>query len=173
MQTFKAWWNSSATAVDDHPRRVAEAAWDFAYEMQEYRIKELEKMCDGRDEIIEELQEELKESQQKHLDSIRALRKANEQITRIAADNVKLRIELGKQEEPVECEQVVYVATHNIEEDTFYVGSLREIMEWCEEWNHGVSSLNFYRLGDEVRIGFVDMGKETRFNRTLSPGDIV
>lgn len=87
MKTFKAWWNSSATAVDDHAIRVAEAAWNFAYDLQEHRISVL------KDEVME-LEEQLKESQQKHLDSIRALRRANEQITSIAKDNGKLRYAL-------------------------------------------------------------------------------
>jgi len=159
MKTFKEWWNSASNNSSFTPRQVAEAAWKY----QQTRIDELEQMCNGRDEIIEELREELKDIQERHSDSLVALRRANEQITRIAADNVELRKELESYQEPVECEQVVYVATHTVEEDTFYVGSLREIMEWCEDWNHGVSSLNFFRLGDEVRVGFVDMGKETRF----------
>jgi uncharacterized coiled-coil DUF342 family protein len=60
------------------------------WQQQQTRINELEKMCNSRDEIIEELQEELKERQQKHLDSIRALRKANENVTKIAKDSLGL-----------------------------------------------------------------------------------
>lgn len=160
--TFEEWKEQNLNRFTcSHEVFVAYEAW----QQQQKRIDELEKMSNGRDEVIEELREELKESQQKHLDSIRALRTANEQIINIAKDNGQLRTEIESYQEPVpdECEQVVYVATHNIEEDTFYVGSLREIMEWCEDWNHGISSLNFFRLGDEVRVGFVDMGKDTRF----------
>ena len=67
-------------------------------------------------------------------------------------------------EEPPVDDAQQYVVTHNIEHDTFYVGTLTEIMEWCEEWNHPINTLSFYRLGDEIRVGFVDLGKETRFS---------
>ena len=180
MKTFKAWWNSSATAVDDHPRRVAEAAWNFSYEMQEYRLNEVAKQnielrerineledfiqnSDSRERIAE-LEEELKLSQQKHLDSIRALRRANEQLAR---DNAQLLYRSIEQDEPTEERAVKYIATVNEvcedEADAFYMGTLDDIMEWCEDWNHCINDVKFYRLGDEVRVSFVDMGKETRF----------
>lgn len=43
------------------------------------------------------------------------------------------------------------------------MGTLDDIMEWCEDWNHRINDVKFYRLGDEVRVSFVDMGKDTRF----------
>ena len=159
MKTFKAWWNSPLSIVNSNEpsgstqRYIAEQAWNFAYEMQENRIKQLEEALESR--------------QQRHLDSIRALREANEQITRIAADNVQLRKELESYQEPAEERAVKYIATVNEvcedEADAFYMGTLDDIMEWCEDWNHCINDVKFYRLGDEVRVSFVDMGKETRF----------
>ena len=156
MKTFKAWWNSPHTGDDPSllsHRECAEQAWNFAYEMQEDRIKQLEEALESR--------------QQRHLDSIRALRRANEQITSIAKDNVQLRRELGSYQEPTEERAVKYIATVNEvcedEADAFYMGTLDDIMEWCEDWNHCINDVKFYRLGDEVRVSFVDIGKETRF----------
>ena len=156
MKTFKAWWNSPHTGDDPSllsHRECAEQAWNFAYEMQEDRIKQLEEALESR--------------QQRHLDSIRALRRANEQITSIAKDNGKLRTELESYQEPTEERAVKYIATVNEvcedEADAFYMGTLDDIMEWCEDWNHCINDVKFYRLGDEVRVSFVDMGKETRF----------
>lgn len=174
MKTFKEWWNSPLKKSDPSllsHRECAEQAWNFAYEMQEDRISnlkagvmDLEEMCKGRDEIIEELREELKLSQQKHLDSIRALRKANEQLAR---DNAQLLYRSVEQDEPAEERAVKYIATVNEvcedEADAFYMGTLDDIMEWCEDWNHCINDVKFYRLGDEVRVSFVDIGKETRF----------
>jgi len=76
----------------------------------------------------------------------------------------QLGVVAGQDEESPVDDAQQYVATHNIEHDTFYVGTLTEIMEWCEEWNHPINTLSFYRLGDEIRVGFVDLGKETRFS---------
>ena len=153
MKTFKEWWNSPAHNGSFTPRQVAEAAWNFAYGMQNERIRKMDA--------------ELKESQQKHLDSIRALRRANEQITSIAKDNGKLRTDLESYQEPTEERAVKYIATVSEvcedEADAFYMGTLDDIMEWCEDWNHCINDVKFYRLGDEVRVSFVDMGKETRF----------
>ena len=151
---------------DQAQKALAESAWNFACEMQEGRISTLK-------DTVMELEEKLEIAEK----DIRYLKKrledANEDVAKIARDNVRLRKELLQYVEPVEVDHIIYVATHNTEQDTFYVGTLTEIMEWCEDWDHGVSSLNFFRLGDEVRVGFVDMGKETRFNRTISPDDIV
>lgn len=200
--TFEEWWTQRETVAGCALNGAdnASAAWGY----QQERIE-------TKNSMIMTLEDSLKESQQKHLDSIRALRRANEQITRIAADNVQLRKELANYEEPegdeyvtneVKCNRhpdaphgynrnashaegryvcdceywepdesedelvsgcEMYAAIHNVEDDAFYVGTLAEIMEWMEDHCHGVSNINFYRLGDEVRIGFVDMGKETRF----------
>lgn len=157
MKTFKAWWNSPHTGDDDpsllRHRECAEAAWNFAYEMQNERIRKMDA--------------ELKDIQERHADSFAALRRANEQITSIAKDNGKLRTELASYQEPTEERAVKYIATVNEvcedEADAFYMGTLDDIMEWCEDWNHCINDVKFYRLGDEVRVSFVDMGKETRF----------
>ena len=162
--TFKEWWNSPSKIEDPSllsHRECAEHAWNSAYEMQEDRISNL------KAEIME-LEEKLEIAEKDNRYLNKRLRDANEDVSKIARDNVRLRKELLQYEEPVEVDHVVYVATHNTEQDTFYVGTLPEIMEWCEDWNHGVSSLNFFRLGDEVRVGFVDMGKETRFGMNKS-----
>ena len=158
MKTFKAWWNSPSK-IDDPSllshRECAEQAWNFAYEMQNERIRKMDA--------------EIKDIQERHSDSLAALRRANEQITRIAADNVQLRKELESYQEPTEERAVKYIATVNEvcedEADAFYMGTLDDIKEWCEDWNHCINDVKIYRLGDEVRVSFVDMGKETRFNR--------
>jgi len=157
--TFKEWWNSPQSVVNSNEpsgstqRYIAEQAWNYAYEMQNERIRKMDA--------------ELKESHQKHLDYIRALRMANEQITSIAKDNGKLRTDLESYQEPKKERSFKYIATVNEvcedEADAFYMGTLDDIMEWCEDWNHCINDVKFYRLGDEVRVSFVDMGKETRF----------
>ena len=156
--TFEEWWTQRETvagcALDGADN--ASAAWGY----QQDRIE-------TKNSIIMSLEDALKESQQKHLDSIRALRRANEQITSIAKDNGKLRTDLESYQEPKKERSFKYIAIVNEvcedEADAFYMGTLDDIMEWCEDWNHCINDVKFYRLGDEVRIGFVDMGKETRF----------
>ena len=156
MKTFKEGWNSPLKKSDPSllsHRECAEQAWNFAYEMQDKRIKQLEEALESR--------------QQRHLDSIRALREANENLHEIAKENVDLHKELASYQEPTEERAVKYIATVNEvcedEADAFYMGTLDDIMEWCEDWNHCINDVKFYRLGDEVRVSFVDMGKETRF----------
>ena len=85
--TFEEWWErEDRVYLNEYStfKMVAAQAWNH----QQKRIEELE--------------DELKSRQQKHLDSIRALRRANEQITTIAADNVALRRELESPQEPTE-----------------------------------------------------------------------
>lgn len=160
MKTFKEWWNSPAHNGSFTPRQVAEAAWSFAYEMQEDRISNLKV---GVMELEEKL--EIAEKDIRYLK--KRLEDANEQITSIAKDNGKLRTELESYQEPTEERAVKYIATVREvcedEADAFYMGTLDDIMEWCEDWNHCINDVKFYRLGDEVRVSFVDMGKETRF----------
>lgn len=162
MKTFKEWWNSPTTffnAQTTH-RDMAEQAWNFAYEMQNDRIRSLS------DEVME-LEEKLEIAEKDIRYLKKRLRDANEQITSIAKDNGKLRTELASYQEPTEERAVKYIATVNEvcedEADAFYMGTLDDIMEWCEDWNHCINDVKFYRLGDEVRVSFVDMGKETRF----------
>lgn len=163
MKTFKAWWNSPHTGDDPSllsHRECAESAWNFAYEMQEHRIRALS------DEVME-LEEKLEIADK----DIRYLKKrlgdANEDVAKIVRDNARLRKELASYQEPTEERAVKYIATVNEvcedEADAFYMGTLDDIMEWCEDWNHCINDVKFYRLGDEVRVSFVDMGKETRF----------
>ena len=165
MKTFKEWWNSPLSQyygdnlLISH-RGCAENAWNFAYEMQDHRIRALS------DEVME-LEEKLEIAEK----DIRYLKKrlsdANEDVAKIARDNVRLRKELESYQEPTEERAVKYIATVNEvcedEADAFYMGTLDDIMEWCEDWNHCINDVKFYRLGDEVRVSFVDMGKETRF----------
>ena len=163
MKTFKAWWNSPHTGDDPSllsHRECAEAAWNFAYEMQEDRISNLKV---GVMELEEKL--EIAEKDIRYLK--KRLEDANEDVAKIARDNARLRKELASYQEPTEERAVKYIATVNEvcedEADAFYMGTLDDIMEWCEDWNHCINDVKFYRLGDEVRVSFVDMGKETRF----------
>jgi uncharacterized coiled-coil DUF342 family protein len=72
--TFDEWWTQRETvagyALDGADN--ASAAWEY------------------QQERIDELKSQLEERQQKHLDSVRALRKANENVTKIAKDNLGL-----------------------------------------------------------------------------------
>lgn len=163
MKTFKAWWNSPHTGDDPSllsHRECAEAAWNFAYEMQEDRISNLKV---GVMELEEKL--EIAEKDIRYLK--KRLEDANEDVAKIARDNARLRKELASYQEPTEERAVKYIATVNEvcedEADAFYMGTLDDIMEWCEDWNHCINDVKFYRLGDEVSVSFVDMGKETRF----------
>lgn len=161
-KSFKEWWNSPTTFLNAHTthRDIAEQAWNFACEMQEGRISTL------KDTVIE-LEEKLEIAEKDIRYLKKRLREANENLHQIAKENVDLHKQLESYQEPTEERAVKYIATVNEvcedEVDAFYMGTLDDIMEWCEDWNHCINDVKFYRLGDEVRVSFVDMGKETRF----------
>ena len=171
MKTFKEWWNSPAHNGSFTPRQVAEAAWHksrlIGFDEGFGHAKAMYAKTGSAAHVVVELEEKLEIADK----DIRYLKKrlgdANEQITSIAKDNGKLRTELASYQEPTEERAVKYIATVNEvcedEADAFYMGTLDDIMEWCEDWNHCINDVKFYRLGDEVRVSFVDMGKETRF----------
>jgi uncharacterized coiled-coil protein SlyX len=163
-KSFREWWKECMGWTEYEPdqaqRALAESAWNFACEMQEGRISTLK-------DTVMELEEKLEIADKDIRYLKKRLKDANEDVAKIARDNVGLRKELLQYQEPTEERAVKYIATVNEvcedEADAFYMGTLDDIMEWCEDWNHCINDVKFYRLGDEVRVSFVDMGKETRF----------
>lgn len=154
--TFEEFIGDRINVLSPQEYHALEAVWDY----QEDRISNLKV---GVMELEEKL--EIAEKDIRYLK--KRLKDANEDVAKIASYNAQLRKELESYQEPTEERAIKYIATVNEvcedEADAFYMGTLDDIMEWCEDWNHCINDVKFYRLGDEVRVSFVDMGKETRF----------
>ena len=95
--TFEEFIGDRVNVLSPQEYHAVEDVWNY----QQNRIEKLEwDLADVKnalknriavsDKTIADLTEKLEERQQKHLDSIRALRKANENVTKIAKDNLGL-----------------------------------------------------------------------------------